>query len=321
MASPETASPNLTDEVIRLRTDAARNGRRAPGRDQLAAQLAVSPHQIRRVLAALDHHPKRTRKPTKRTPPKRTNTQATVLKLPTRTMPPADPFPAVSGDLTDSLPAPAGDIPQFGDGLVVSGHASPSPAHPPEAHQHRTSPPHQDTRHPGTAERTNTHQLVHQPTPQLVHQKTPIHRLWLVLLALPAVVAVWGGWVGLGGLAGFGPVTLLPGIADHFQVNLAVTLPTGMELYAVIGLRVWISDHTRAPRTRRFAMWSSITALVVGCLGQVAYHVLSAATVHSNTPMIITVCVSCIPVVLLGTGAALFHLMGEDARHPEGTPS
>ena len=81
----------------------------------------------------------------------------------------------------------------------------------------------------------------------------PVHRGWLALLALPAFVAVWGGWVGLGGLAGFGPVRLLPGIADHFTVNLAVTLPAGMEVYAVIGLRVWLSSRTRTDRTRRFA--------------------------------------------------------------------
>lgn len=143
--------------------------------------------------------------------------------------------------------------------------------------------------------------------------KTPIHRAWLILLALPAFVAVWGGWVGLGGLAGFGPVALLPGIADDFKVNLAVTLPAGMEVYAVIGLRVWLSHHAgTSSRTRRFAMWSSMAALAIGCFGQVIYHVLARPA--DAAPLIVTVFVACLPVAVLGAGAALFHLTGEDSR-------
>lgn len=140
----------------------------------------------------------------------------------------------------------------------------------------------------------------------------PIHRAWLILLALPAFVAVWGGWVGLGGLAGFGPIHLLPGIADSVTINLAVTLPFGMEAYAVIGLRVWLSPHTGSERTRRFAAWSSCAALGVGCLGQVAYHVLARPA--TGAPLFVTVVVACLPVALLGMGAALFHLVGEDQR-------
>jgi hypothetical protein len=143
----------------------------------------------------------------------------------------------------------------------------------------------------------------------------PVRRGWLILLALPAFVAVWGGWVGLGGLAGFGPVRLLPGIADHVTLNLAVTLPAGMEVYAVIGLRVWLSVRTRTARTRRFAAWSSCTALGIGCMGQVAYHVLARPA--TGAPMFVTVCVACLPVVILGAGAALFHLVGEDQRAGE----
>jgi hypothetical protein len=143
----------------------------------------------------------------------------------------------------------------------------------------------------------------------------PVRRGWLILLALPAFVAVWGGWVGLGGLAGFGPVRLLPGIADHVTLNLAVTLPAGMEVYAVIGLRVWLSVRTRTDRTRRFAAWSSCASLGIGCMGQVAYHVLSRPA--TGAPMFITVCVACLPVVILGAGAALFHLVGDDQRSSE----
>jgi hypothetical protein len=155
-------------------------------------------------------------------------------------------------------------------------------------------------------------QPAHQEVAQAAAAAPPVHRGWLLLLALPAIVAVWGGWVGLGGLAGFGPVRLLPGILDHFTINLAVTLPAGMEAYAVIGLRVWLSSRTRTKRTRRFAAWSTCSALAIGCSGQVAYHVLARPV--TGAPMFITVCVACLPVVVLGMGAALFHMVGDDQR-------
>lgn len=163
-------------------------------------------------------------------------------------------------------------------------------------------------------------QLEHQaasPDPgaagdQLEDTRPPLNRAWLVLLAAPAFVAIWGGWVGLGSLAGFGPVVLLPGIADNFRVNLAVTLPAGMEIYAALAFRVWLSSRTRSERTRRFAMLSSIAALAVGSLGQVAYHVL--ARPETGAPMLVTVFVACLPVAILGAGAALFHMLSDDRR-------
>jgi hypothetical protein len=51
----------------------------------------------------------------------------------------------------------------------------------------------------------------------------------LLIIALGAFVSIWAGWVGLGELAGFGPVRLLPGIADSFAINSAITLPLGVE--------------------------------------------------------------------------------------------
>lgn len=170
------------------------------------------------------------------------------------------------------------------------------------------SPPTEPSPDPATA----PGQVDLPPTTASPDSSPPIHRGWLALLALPAFVAVWGGWVGLGGLAGFGPVRLLPGIVDHFTVNLAVTLPAGMEVYAVIGLRVWLSSRTRTDRTRRFAAWSSCVSLLVGCSGQVAYHVLARPA--TGAPLGVTVAVACLPVALLGMGAALFHLVADDQR-------
>ncbi|NGM13530.1 ABC transporter permease [Verrucosispora sioxanthis] len=129
----------------------------------------------------------------------------------------------------------------------------------------------------------------------------------VVLLALPAFVAIWSGWVGLGGLTGFGVVHPLPGIWDSFSINSAITLPIGVETYGAYALYVWLSG--RVPeRARRFAKWSAIASLLVGAAGQVAYHLLEAAGVTS-APWWITTAVACLPVAVLGMGAALAHLV------------
>jgi hypothetical protein len=133
-------------------------------------------------------------------------------------------------------------------------------------------------------------------------------RLWpLWLLAAPAMVAIWSGWVGLGSLTGFGTVYPLPGIADDFSFNSAITLPIGVETYAAFALRVWLSG-TVPPAARRFARRSAIGSLVLGAAGQVAYHLMVAAGVTA-APWQITTAVSCLPVAVLGMGAALAHLI------------
>ncbi len=129
----------------------------------------------------------------------------------------------------------------------------------------------------------------------------------VLLLALPAFVAIWSGWVGLGGLTGFGIVHPLPGIADEFAVNTAITLPIGMEAYAAYALRVWLSGRVPA-RARRFARTSALGALALGALGQIAYHLMTAAGMQS-APWPITTLVACLPVAVLGMGAALTHLL------------
>jgi hypothetical protein len=129
----------------------------------------------------------------------------------------------------------------------------------------------------------------------------------LVLLALPAFVAIWSGWTGLGGMTGFGPVHPLPGIADHFTINSAITLPIGVESYAAYALRVWLGAGT-GDRARRFARVSAIASLITGALGQLVYHLLAAADVD-RAPWPVTVLVSCLPVAVLGMGAALAHLV------------
>jgi hypothetical protein len=131
----------------------------------------------------------------------------------------------------------------------------------------------------------------------------------LVLIALGAFVSIWGGWVGLGQLTGFGPIRLLPGIADQIVINSAITLPIGMEAYAAFALRIWLGDYADLSElARTFARWSAIGALALGAAGQITYHLMIAAGVTS-APWPITAFVSCLPVLVLGCGAALFHLV------------
>lgn len=151
-------------------------------------------------------------------------------------------------------------------------------------------------------------QVTNAGDPDTTVKARPV-RLWpVLLLAMPAFVAVWSGWVGLGRLTGFGPIQLLPGIWDDLTINSAITLPIGVEAYAAFALRVWLSGSTHTDRARRFAKWSALGSLALGMVGQVAYHLMSAASV-TQAPWPVTTLVSCLPVVVLGSGAALAHLV------------
>jgi hypothetical protein len=135
------------------------------------------------------------------------------------------------------------------------------------------------------------------------------HSLILFFLAAPAFVAIWSGWVGLGGLTGFGVVHPLPGIWDSLSLNTAITLPVGVEAYAAYALRVWLSGGVPR-RARRFAAVSAVASLILGAAGQVAYHLMMSAGIKS-APWQITTLVACLPVAVLGMGAALAHLVSE----------
>jgi cytochrome bd-type quinol oxidase subunit 2 len=133
-------------------------------------------------------------------------------------------------------------------------------------------------------------------------------RVWpLFLISLPAAVAVWSGWVGLGGMCGFGIIHPLPGIADAFQLNTAITLPVGVEAYGGYALGVW-ADAATPERVRQFAFRSALGALLLGLLGQVVFHLLSAAG-YVRAPWPVVVFVSCIPVAALGFGMGLHQLL------------
>jgi hypothetical protein len=134
----------------------------------------------------------------------------------------------------------------------------------------------------------------------------------LLLLAAPATVAVWSGWVGLGKLTGFGIVHPFPGLWDQFRVNTAITLPVGVEAYGAYALRAWLAaDRVMSERTRQYARWSALGSLLLGVSGQVAYHLLSQSRVTS-APWGVTMAVASLPVLVLGMGAALAHMIRAD---------
>ena len=135
----------------------------------------------------------------------------------------------------------------------------------------------------------------------------------IALIAVSAAVAVWSGWVGLGTMSGFGIVYPLPGIASGFHLNTAITLPIGMEAYGAYALGTWLRPAGIPARARSFARWSAVGALALGMLGQVAYHLLTAAHAH-RAPWPVVVLVSCLPVAVLGFAATLAHLRHADER-------
>jgi hypothetical protein len=161
-----------------------------------------------------------------------------------------------------------------------------------------------DVGHPGTP-------TAAQPVDEQPARRRPVSAWPLLILAAPAFVAIWSGWVGLGGLTGFGVVHPLPGIAPRLALNTAITLPIGVEAYAAYALRAWLTPGAVPVRARRFARWSAIGSLALGAAGQVAYHLMVAAGITA-APWPVTTAVACLPVAVLGMGAALAHLLRAD---------
>jgi hypothetical protein len=137
----------------------------------------------------------------------------------------------------------------------------------------------------------------------------------LLLLAFPAAAEVWSGWVGIAQKTGFGLVQPLPGIWPSLHLDTTVTLPVGVEAYAAYALRAWLAtDPWISPRTRQFAKRSAICSFLLGMAGQVAYHLLAQAG-QARAPWTITTIVSCLPVLVLGMGTALAHMLRDDATN------
>jgi hypothetical protein len=154
---------------------------------------------------------------------------------------------------------------------------------------------------------------IEPPSPSATVRRWP-----LILIAAPAAVAIWSGWVGLGAMCGFGLVQPFPGIAS-WHLDTAITLPVGVEAYGAYALGVWISPRGVPETARAFARGSAVGALMTGAAGQVIFHLLAAAHAQ-RAPWPVTVLVSCLPVIVLGFGAGLTHLLRADGTGQEPAP-
>jgi hypothetical protein len=107
-------------------------------------------------------------------------------------------------------------------------------------------------------------------------------------------------------------VPLMPGIRPSLHLDTAVTLPVGVECYAAYALRAWLAaDHAISGRTRRFARRPAVFSFTLGMAGQVAFHPMDQDQI-TTAPWAITTLVSCLPVLVLGMGTAVAHMLRED---------
>ena len=151
-------------------------------------------------------------------------------------------------------------------------------------------------------------------SPAMARPRRTVRSWPLLVLAAPAAAEVWSGWVGIAQKTGFGLISPLPGIWPSLHLDTAITLPIGVEAYAAYALRAWLArDSAISARTRRFAKWSAICSFVLGMAGQVAYHLMAQAGM-ARAPWPVTTIVSCLPVLVLGMGTALAHMLRADAE-------
>lgn len=308
----------VADLLPRARSLAAELGE-VPSRNRLMAELRIGAPKARAVREALQDQAG-------------TDDGRDAASARLHVVPDADePTETETGIPDEPGPEPGepGTEPRNGSGPESRPDPGPAPLPTREAQAQPASdgepdagpvPDTRDERVPGQATRAAEEPVTPDANPDLTtpaSMRTPRAqarsrvRSWpVLLLAAPAFVAIWSGWVGLGSLTGFGTVHPLPGIWDSLQLNTAITLPIGMETYAAYALRVWVAGRVPA-RARRFAKFSAIGALALGALGQVAYHLMAAAGVD-RAPWPITTAVSCLPVAVLGMGAALAHLLHTD---------
>src|ERR1035437_8927398 len=140
--------------------------------------------------------------------------------------------PAEEADFTGAAPRPPG------------GCGPPAAGRPPwavTARPGRPAPPGCTTRPPAASEER----------PSLRPGRAQTVRSWpLLVLALPATVAVWSGWAGIGQLTGVGATA--PSARGGWRPASGVV----------------------PPGPRRCARRSAIGSLILGMAGQVAYHLL-----------------------------------------------
>ncbi|GAB3285057.1 hypothetical protein [Parasphingorhabdus pacifica] len=279
MTTAKSAYPVPVAELLPQARQLVEELGRTPSRNQLMAELRIGAPKAREIL---DHL-------ARETPAKASNPAGLHVV--------AEPAPAETEPTETHDDEPATTDPESTEVEPVA-ESEPVPAEAPELVREEPSEPITTATDPA------------EPADEQTVK--PIAVWPVMLLALPAFVAIWSGWVGLGQLTGFGIVHPLPGIADGFAINTAITLPIGVETYAAYALRVWLSGQV-PPRACRFAKYSALGSLLLGALGQIAFHLMKAAGMTS-APWLITAAVACLPVAVLGMGAGLAHLIKDNSR-------
>ena len=105
----------------------------------------------------------------------------------------------------------------------------------------------------------------------------------------------------------------------RLSLNTAITLPVGVEAYGAYALGAWLApgapEQARVvrPPVRGRGPGSS------ACSARSIYHLLAAAHA-TRAPWPVVVLVSCLPVVTLGFGAALTHLLRGGPASDLGAP-
>lgn len=130
--------------------------------------------------------------------------------------------------------------------------------------------------------------------------------IWTV--GLTAAVASWAGWVGLAKMCGWTDSWTTP---IGVTVYLAWLLPFAVDIYALVGFRVWLRIRWASETTRVYARRSTFVAIGLGVGGNAGYH-LMVSLGWPRAPWAVVVVVSALPPIMLGAVAHLSALTTRD---------
>jgi hypothetical protein len=148
--------------------------------------------------------------------------------------------------------------------------------------------------------------------------------IWTV--GLTAAVASWAGWVGLAKMCGWTDSWTTP---IGVTVYLAWLLPFAVDIYALIGFRVWLRINWATETTRSYARRSTFVAIGLGVAGNAGYHLMVSLkwgddpltpAVELAAPWLVVVGVSALPPIMLGAVAHLSALATRDLAAHSATP-
>jgi hypothetical protein len=144
------------------------------------------------------------------------------------------------------------------------------------------------------------------------HRADPIEVVGLAVVTTAAVVLSFSALAGLGLLVGFGTAVVF-----GWDFPLSLLVPLCIDAYGATAARIAV-NRAYSDETRRQAMIHGVVAIVVGILGNAAYHLLEARVVHLGDSMwVLVIAVSIVPPVALGALVHLMSLCAADRRAAE----